>query len=401
MLSALVIARRTLAALLLMTRLTAFFVGGIVGRRGGGVIKALRFFPHEAAADEAFKRAEFAMILVRHETDGVTDLIRAAGAADAMDVILDVHRKIIVHYVRNAVHVNAARRDVRGHEHAHGTGFEIVQCAQTLVLRAVGMKRGRLDARRFQLAREPVGGVFHPRKNQHHVHVGFFQQMNEQRRFQMPRHFIDELRDGLGGIRAATDLDNFRRVLKFVRERFDLFRERGGEHQRLPLFRKLADNLPDGRKKTHVQHAVGFVEDEKLEAGEIAVAPAEQIEQASRTRNHNVSCGTQRANLRLFADATEYGGDGEWKMFGVGADVFLDLHDEFARGREDEDTGAAVRPGGSLRGGELCKHRQRERGGLAGAGLRDADEVVTGDDRRNGGGLDGRRFGVTRFLDGL
>jgi hypothetical protein len=67
LLAALFVARRTLAALLLVTRMTAFFVCGIVGRRGGGVIKSFRLFPHEAAADEAFKRTEFAVVLVRHD----------------------------------------------------------------------------------------------------------------------------------------------------------------------------------------------------------------------------------------------------------------------------------------------------------------------------------------------
>ena len=82
-------------------------------RHNLGVIKSFRAFPHDAATDEAFKRAEFAVIFGRDKTDGVADRVRASGAADAMDVILDVHREIVIHDVRNAVHVNAARRDVQ------------------------------------------------------------------------------------------------------------------------------------------------------------------------------------------------------------------------------------------------------------------------------------------------
>ena len=68
-----------------------------------------------------------AVVLRGDEADGVADGVRAAGAADAMDVILRVHREIVVHHVRDAVHVNAARGDVRRHEHAHGAGLEILQ----------------------------------------------------------------------------------------------------------------------------------------------------------------------------------------------------------------------------------------------------------------------------------
>jgi len=132
-LRALLIPLRTLAALL-MLRPATFFVHGIERRRRGGIIKSFRFFSHDAAADEAFERAEFALIFVRNKTDGIADGVRPAGAADAMNVILSLHREIIIHDVRNAVHVNATRGDVRRHEHPHGTGFKIFQRFEALIL---------------------------------------------------------------------------------------------------------------------------------------------------------------------------------------------------------------------------------------------------------------------------
>ena len=133
----------------------------------------------------------------------------------------------------------------------------------------------------------------------------------------------------------------------------------------------------------------------------ITIAAAEQIEQTSGTRDNDVGVGAKRADLRLFTHAAKNGCDGKRKMFGVSADIFLDLHDEFARRRENQHAGAAIRTGGSLRSSELREHWQRERGGLARAGLRDADKIVPRDDRRDGGGLNGRWFGVTGFGDGL
>src|ERR1035437_6998152 len=84
----------------------AAVVGGIEGGRGGGVIKSFGRFSHDAAADETFERAEFALVFVRDKTDGVADGVRAAGAPDAMNIILGLHREIVIHDVRNAVHVN-------------------------------------------------------------------------------------------------------------------------------------------------------------------------------------------------------------------------------------------------------------------------------------------------------
>ena len=136
MLGTLLMALRTLAAWL---RATTFFVHGIEGWRRGGIIKTFGFLPHNTATDETFERAQFTLIFVRDETDGVADGVRATGAADAVDVILGLHRKIIIHDVRNPVHVNAARRDIRRDQHADRAGFEIFQRLEPLVLRTVGM----------------------------------------------------------------------------------------------------------------------------------------------------------------------------------------------------------------------------------------------------------------------
>jgi len=85
-----------------------------VARRSRGiVVKTLRFFTNDTPADEPLQRTQFIMVFGSDKTDGVAHGMGAAGAADAVDIILRMHRKIIVHHVRNAVHVNAARRDVR------------------------------------------------------------------------------------------------------------------------------------------------------------------------------------------------------------------------------------------------------------------------------------------------
>jgi hypothetical protein len=72
------------------------------------------------------------------------------------------------------------------------------------------------------------------------------------------------------------------------------------------------------------------------------------------------------------------------------------LQHQLARWRDDQNLCAATLA--RLRR-QLGKDGQRERRRLARAGLRDPNEVVTRDDRRNGGGLDGRRLRVTGFRD--
>ena len=109
----------------------------LAGRRAGSIVEAFGTFAHDAPADEAFERAQGAMILGRDEADGVANRVSAARAADAVDVILGVHREVIIHDMRDAVHIDPAGGDVGRDQHAHGARLEIFQGAQALVLRAI------------------------------------------------------------------------------------------------------------------------------------------------------------------------------------------------------------------------------------------------------------------------
>ena len=68
----------------------------------------------------------------------------------------------------------------------------------------------------------------------------------------------------------------------------DVLRHGGREHQRLPLRRKLGDDLPDVVDEAHVEHAVGFVEHEHLDAGEPQRVALDQVEQAARRGDQHV-----------------------------------------------------------------------------------------------------------------
>ena len=83
-------------------------------------------------------------------------------------------------------------------------------------------------------------------------------------------------------------------------------------------------------------------------------------------------------------------GGGQLQVLAVGADRFLDLRGEFARGGEHQgaDAVAAELVLGAAAHRELVQHRQREGGGLAGAGLGAAEEVVSGEHGGNRLGLD-------------
>ena len=77
----------------------------------------------------------------------------------------------------------------------------------------------------------------------------------------------------------------------------------------------------------------------------------------------------------------------------VGFEALDDLGGQLARRAQHQHAaGALFKPLLGLR--EMIENRQRESGGLAGSGLRDADDVACGQHLRDGLGLDRRGVGI-------
>ncbi|MNE30336.1 hypothetical protein D3C80_1238440 [compost metagenome] len=87
----------------------------------------------------------------------------------------------------------------------------------------------------------------------------------------------------------------------------DAFRVGGGEQQGLPLGRGLLDDLADRVDKAHVEHAVGFVEDQVVEAVELEGALAQVFEDAPRGADDDMRAMLQRADLRAEGHAAAQG----------------------------------------------------------------------------------------------
>ena len=120
------------------------------------------------------------------------------------------------------------------------------------------------------------------------------------------------------------------------------------------------------------------------------------IEQAAGRGDDEVDAGAQRAILRTGGDAAKHGRAGESGVIAEALEVFFDLERQLTRRREHEHArGLRTRRiarifGVELRVEQALHDRQQERGGLARAGLRAADQVDAGQHVREHGALDRR-----------
>ena len=200
------------------------------------------------------------------------------------------------------------------------------------------------------------------------------------------------------------------------------------EHQRLALARHGGDHLADVVDEAHVEHAIGLVEHQRLDAREVHGAPLEMIDEPARGGDEDVHAAPQRGDLRLHADAAvdgrrraamhvdriDRGGFGAGGLQNqarvrprpdllgrgpVGLHALLHLRGELARGR-DHQRADRPWPGTGALAHEALEDRQREAGRLAGAGLGGGHHVAAGERRGNRLGLDRRCGVVALFLEG-
>ena len=115
-----------------------------------------------------------------------------------------------------------------------------------------------------------------------------------------------------------------------------------------------------------------------------------QVEQAPGRGHEDVDALFDAVDLRLHAHTAEDDGGGQLQVFAVRAHRFFNLGREFAGGGEHQgaDAEAAELVGGAAAHGELVQHGQRERRGLAGAGLCAGEQVLPVEYSWNGLGLD-------------
>ena len=114
------------------------------------------------------------------------------------------------------------------------------------------------------------------------------------------------------------------------------------------------------------------------------------IHETARRRNDDVGAATERLQLPTHRHAAEDGGDAKARGPGVRRECLTHLHRQLSRRNENQCAWSEA-PARRVSCVEPLDRRQRERGGLAGAGLRAGNDVDTTQYERNRFGLDRRR----------
>lgn len=166
--------------------------------------------------------------------------------------------------------------------------------------------------------------------------------------------FLDEIHGLLDGLRSRRDRGHLYlgRIHEDRRGQFlDLGRHRSREEKRMFLCRKLRKDFADIVDKTHVQHAVRFVEDKILDVPEIEQLLIAQVQKTAGSGYQYIRSALEPVYLRLLWYAAK---DHEVFCTGVAAisgETFIDLDGQLP-GRS-EDQGADRTRASTMAVGEL------------------------------------------------
>jgi hypothetical protein len=247
-----------------------------------------------------------------------------------------------------------------------------------LRLAAVSVDARGADALLRQPVREAVRPVLRPREDEGALHVAPAQERQEESRLELRVHRVGGLRDARRGRRLPLEADRRRVAQHLARQLDDRSGHRGREEQRLPPRRDVPQDALDVGQEAHVEHAVGLVEDEHLEAPQRRVGMAEVVEEAAGGRDDHVDTRAERVLLGAHADAAENRRARHRGVHGQRREVLVDLGAQLARGREDERPRRAPRLVH-----EAVQDRQAERRRLAAAGGGAGQHVAAGHRRRD------------------
>ena len=271
----------------------------------------------------------------------------------------------------------------------------------TRALALVPVYRVGVDAVALELLREAVRAVLGPGEYQNLLPVVALHQVCQQFALAVGVDHVHVLRDQRDRLVPARDLDLRGILLELRGQLADIVGEGRREEQRLALRWNERDDALDVGDESHVEHAVALVEHQDLHLAEVHGLLADEVEEPPRRRHEDLDALLERLDLRIDVDAAIDAEGAQRNVLAIGLHALVHLDRELARGREDQAAHRMQRRREALggHGREALQERQREAGGLAGAGLRGAEEVASRKDDGNGLRLDGGRFGIALLRD--
>ena len=215
-------------------------------------------------ADQLLDFREVAHFTGRDQRNAHARTFRAGGPSDTVHVILFIWRDIIIDDHLDVVDVNASTYHVRGHQDVNLPVSKPSHDILSVLLFQVRTDGAHIEPRFGQRARNDGDGAFPARENNHRLESSSFEQAHQEVGLLVVVYGIGRL-DHLLCRTRQCDLNRNGVLEHGVGQLSNALWHRCAEQQGLSFRVAVFGNSVDVAEESHVQHAVGFVQNEDLE----------------------------------------------------------------------------------------------------------------------------------------
>ena len=143
--------------------------------------------------------------------------------------------------------------------------------------------------RRFSVVGQPVHADLRVAEDEEPIEPVALIELDERRDLVLLGDEVDELSHGLDGpeVRPHGDVRRVR-LHEAVADAEDRVRHRRAEERRLAGPWRAAEDRLDVDDEAHVEHPIGLVEDDGVDAVEEQLAPSDEVEHAARRADHDL-----------------------------------------------------------------------------------------------------------------
>jgi len=286
---------------------------------------------------------------------------------------------VVIEDVAHLGNVEATRRHVACGKEGDRAVAEGIERRRALMLVQVPVQRADTEAMALEGAVKDADVLLAIAEDDGVLDVDLAHQGSERLAFSclVVGRLFQPLHDGRRGGCLRGHLDALRLVQEVVGEALDFRRHGGREEKRLSREGQLLADALDVGNEAHVEHTIGLVDHQNLDAVQKQLAALEMVEQPAGGRDHHIGAAIELAVLIVIGHAADQKRHGQLMALAEDLEMLGDLGGKLAGGFQDQRARHARSCAPTL---QPRQHREHERGGLAGSGLGDAEHVAASDD---------------------
>ena len=225
-----------------------------------------------------------------------------------MNVNFCIGRHIHVDHGFKAFHVQPARGDIGGHQHRAAAIGKLHQHLVAFALLQFTKQRQRAVALGLQHRHQIAALLLGVAKGQRALGAEMCQQLGHGVQALAFAHFVINLVNFVCTV-LRFNLHRLRRTHELCGQLGNAFGIGCREQQRLAVFGALADHLGDVVEKAHVQHAIGFVEHQRVHTHQAQRTALQMVQNPAGRAHHHIGAVLQTHSLTTQRHATAQSDD--------------------------------------------------------------------------------------------